>query len=143
MSHALQLVDYLAPAVAAVVFVALMSLLKEPLRLKLNAVLVVGAAGLYVSGGGFGPWEMIYPVIVTPVAYFALGSYRFIGVGWLMHAGWDLLHHAYGNPLWPFMPSSSFGCLIFDSLIAIWFLAGAPSLRALVARAPAVAGARG
>jgi hypothetical protein len=25
------------------------------------------------------------------------------------------------------MPTSSFGCLIFDSLIAIWFLAGAPA----------------
>jgi hypothetical protein len=25
------------------------------------------------------------------------------------------------------MPTSSFGCLIFDSLIAFWFLAGAPA----------------
>jgi hypothetical protein len=29
--------------------------------------------------------------------------------------------------IWPFMSTSSFGCLIFDSLIAIWFLAGAPA----------------
>jgi len=25
------------------------------------------------------------------------------------------------------MPSSAFGCMIFDSAIALWFLAGAPS----------------
>jgi len=30
-----------------------------------------------------------------------------------------------GNPIWPFMPTSSWGCMIFDSLIALWFLAGA------------------
>ena len=37
------------------------------------------------------------------------------------------VHHVWGNPIWPFMPTSSFGCLVFDALIAIWFLAGAPS----------------
>jgi hypothetical protein len=26
------------------------------------------------------------------------------------------------------MPSSAFGCMMFDSVIALWFLAGAPSL---------------
>jgi hypothetical protein len=48
-----------------------------------------------------------------------------------MHAAWDLPHHLWGNPIWPFMPTSSFGCVIFDSLIALWFLVGAPSLTAL------------
>jgi hypothetical protein len=57
-----------------------------------------------------------------------LRSYRFIGLAWLMHAAWDLPHHLWGRPIWPFMPTSSFGCVIFDTLIAIWFLAGAPSL---------------
>jgi hypothetical protein len=33
----------------------------------------------------------------------------------------------WGNPVWPFMPSSAFGCVVFDSMIAPWFLAGAPS----------------
>ena len=33
-----------------------------------------------------------------------------------------------GNPILAFMPTSSFGCLIFDALIAVWFLAGVPSL---------------
>ena len=52
---------------------------------------------------------------------------RAIGVGWLIHAGWDIAHHLWGNPIWPFMPTSAFGCMIFDGMIAVWFLAGAPS----------------
>ena len=27
-----------------------------------------------------------------------------------MHAAWDLAHHFWGNPIWPFMPASSWGC---------------------------------
>jgi len=65
---------------------------------------------------------------VTPVVYLGLRSYRFIGVAWLMHSCWDIVHHLWGNPIWPFMPTSSFGCFVFDSLIGVWFLAGAPSM---------------
>jgi hypothetical protein len=38
------------------------------------------------------------------------------------------------------MPTSSFGCMIFDTLIAIWFFDGAPSIlaRASRQRAPEV-----
>jgi Family of unknown function (DUF6010) len=129
----LHLPDSLGPAIAAVVFVVIMSLVKEPARLKVNAVLVTGAVGVYLSGG-LGPWELLYPAIAVPVVYRALGSHRFIGVGWLMHAGWDLVHHLYGNAIWPFMPTSSFGCMIFDAAIAIWFLAGAPTVLPLVTR---------
>jgi hypothetical protein len=50
-----------------------------------------------------------------------------------MHAAWDLPHHLWGNPIWPFMRTSSFGCFVFDSLIAVWFLAGSPDLVALSA----------
>jgi hypothetical protein len=124
----LHLGDYLGPAIGAVVFVLVMSLLKEPTRRNFNAILVAGAGGVYLSGG-FGLFEVLYAAVATGlVAYLGLRSHRFIGLGWLMHSVWDLLHHLYGNPIWPFMPTSSFGCLIFDGLIAIWFLAGAPRL---------------
>jgi hypothetical protein len=126
---ALVLMDYIGPAIGAGVFVLIMSLVREPERRTFNAVLVAGASGVYMSGG-FGVWELVYPVIVTPIAYLGLRSYRFIGLAWLMHAAWDLPHHLWGRPIWPFMPTSSFGCVIFDTLIAIWFLAGAPSLMA-------------
>jgi hypothetical protein len=135
---AVHVMNVIGPLFAAVVFVAVMSLIREPARRNLNAVLVAGSTLAYL-GGGFGVWELVYPAIATPIAYFALGSYRLVGIGWLMHAGWDVLHHLYGHPIWPFMPTSSFGCFLFDSAIAVWFLAGAPSIdRRLVGRRHAV-----
>ena len=127
--------DYVGPVIGAVVFVVVMSLVKEPGRHTLNAILVAGASGVYLSGG-FGPWELLYPAIVTPVVYLGLRSYRFIGVAWLMHSCWDIVHHLWGNPIWPFMPTSSFGCMIFDAVIAFWFLAGAPSIVGLGSHKP-------
>lgn len=113
--------------VAACVFVVIMGLVREPARRTLNALLVGGAWGAYLSGG-FGAWELVLPAIAIPVVYRALGDYRFIGIAWLMHTGWDVAHHLWGNPIWPFMPTSSLGCAVFDAGIAIWFLAGAPAL---------------
>ena len=124
---ALLAMDYIGPAVGAGIFVAIMSVLKEPTRRTLNAILVAGASGVYLSGG-FGPWELLYPAVATPIVYVGLRSYRFIGFAWLMHSCWDVVHHLWGNPIWPFMPTSSFGCMVFDTLIAVWFLAGAPSI---------------
>ena len=120
-------INYIAPAVAAGVFVIVMSFVREPTRRTLNAVLAAGAVSAYLSGG-FGVWELLFPLAATPVVYAGLRSYRYIGIAWLMHSGWDAVHHLWGNPIWPFMPTSSLGCLIFDAGIAVWFLAGAPSL---------------
>jgi len=135
MRPPLQVMDSVGPALGALVFVVVMSLLKEPTRRRFNAMFVAGTAGVYLSGG-LGPWELVYPAIVAPIAYFALESYPLIGVLWLMHAAWDLVHHVWGNPIWPFMATSSWGCMIFDSAIALWFFAGAPTLlpSALLAR---------
>jgi hypothetical protein len=123
----LHIADAVGPLLGAAAFVAVMSLVREPARHNLNALLVAGSTLAYLSGG-FGVWELVYPAVATPVAYLALRSYRFVGIGWLMHAASDILHHLFGNPIWPFMPTSSFGCLVFDSAIAVWFFAGAPTL---------------
>jgi len=119
--------DVVGPVIGGVVFILLMSLIREPTRRNLNAILVAGSAGLYISGG-FGPWELLYAAIAVPVAYRGLRSYTFIGVGWLLHASWDLPHYLFSRPLWPYLPTSSWGCMLFDSVIAVWFLAGAPTL---------------
>ena len=124
---AIHLIDALGPAFGATVFVLLMSALREPTRKTFNAIFVAGASGVYLSGG-FGVWELLYPAIATPIAFMGLRSYPFIGIAWLMHSCWDIAHHVWGNPIWPFMPSSAFGCMIFDTVIAFWFLVGAPSL---------------
>jgi hypothetical protein len=89
--------------------------------------MLAGAGAAYLNGG-FGIWEFVFTAVVTYFAYKGLQSYRFIGVGWLFHTGWDLLHHFYGNPIVPFAPTSSLGCAICDPVIAIWCFAGAPSL---------------
>jgi uncharacterized protein DUF6010 len=63
----LLVMDYVGPVIGAVVFVVVMSLVKEPGRHTFNAILVAGAS-MYLSGG-FEPWELVYPAIVTPVVY--------------------------------------------------------------------------
>jgi hypothetical protein len=124
---AIHLIDALAPAFGAAVFVLLLSFVREPTRKTFNAIFVAGASGVYLSGG-FGVWELLYPAIATPIAFIGLRSYQFIGIAWLMHSCWDIAHHFWGNPVWPFMPTSSFGCMIFDAVLAIWFIAGAPAI---------------
>ena len=94
----LALMDYVGPAVGAVVFVFMMSLVREPTRRTLNALVVAGACGVYLNGG-FGPWELLFPLIAMPVAYRGLSSHRSIGVAWLLHADWDLPHHM--GSIWP------------------------------------------
>jgi hypothetical protein len=122
----LLVIDYAGPALGAAVFILAISFVREPTRRNFNALFVAGASGVYLRGG-FGVWELLYPVIAMPFVFLGLRSYRFIGIAWLMHAFWDIAHHFWGNPIWPFMPASSFGCAIFDTLIAVWFLWDAPS----------------
>lgn len=119
--------DAVAAVVIAIVYIALSSLLKEPIRHKLSAVIVAGAGATYISGG-LGGWEFVFCAVITFMAYKGLTQYRFIAIAWLLHTGWDLMHHFYGNPIVPFSPSSSAGCAICDSIIAIWFFFQAPSL---------------
>jgi hypothetical protein len=79
--------DYVGPVIGAALFILLMSLVREPARRTFNAILVAGVCGVYLNSG-FGVWELLYPLIALPVAYRGLQAYRFIGLGWLMHACW-------------------------------------------------------
>src|SRR3981081_3500225 len=76
----LAVMDYVGPAIGALLFVAAMSFVAEPTRRTLNAIILAGASGVYLSGG-FGPWELIYPVIGTVIGVCALQSYRWVGGG--------------------------------------------------------------
>ncbi len=118
--------DVIGAVVGPLLFILLVTRVAEPARRRFNALFVAGAATAYLSGG-LGPVELLLPVVVTVCAYKGLTSYRFIGMAWLAHAGWDVLHHLHGNPILPFMPASSFGCAVCDSILAAWCLAGAPS----------------
>jgi hypothetical protein len=77
---------------------------------------------------GFGVWEFFFTALVTFCAFRGLGSYNWIGAGWLLHTGWDVLHHLYGNPIVPFVAGSSLGCAICAPVIVLWCFAGAPSV---------------
>lgn len=125
--EALSLINWAAPVVIGLVYIALSSLFREPARQKFNAVMIAGAGAAYLSGG-FGVWEFAFATVVTFCAFHGLRDYRFIGVGWLLHTVWDFAHYLYGNPIVPFAASSSFGCAICDPIIAAWCFAGAPSV---------------
>lgn len=116
------------PILIGLVFVVLMSLLEEPHRRRFNAVFVAGAGAAYLSGGGMGGWEFVFTAAVTYCAYRGLESWTFIGIAWLLHTGWDVVHHVKGHPIIPFAEHSSFGCAICDPVIALWCLTGGRSV---------------
>jgi hypothetical protein len=122
------LLDGIAPVVIAVLFIIVSSPIKEPHRRNFMAIMIAGAGAAYLSGGGLGKWEFAFTAAVTFCAYKGLRSYRFIGLGWMLHTAWDVMHHFYGSPIIPFFSNSSAGCAITDAIIAIWFFANAPSV---------------
>lgn len=124
----MDLLTIAAPIGIAIVFIALTSLITEPARRNFMAIMIAGAGAAYLSGGGLGRWEFVFSTVATYCAYKGLSSYRFIGIGWLLHTGWDILHHLHGNPIIPFSAASSLGCAICDPVIAAWCFVGAPSL---------------
>ena len=128
------MIEVLAPILIGLLYVLLNSLIREPHRRKFNAVMVGGAGAAYLSGGALGPWEIVFCAVLAYVAFRGLDSWTFIGVGWLLHTGWDVLHHLAGSPLLAFDPLSSYGCAICDPVIAIWCLAGGPSAAAVARR---------
>ncbi|MFB4273740.1 DUF6010 family protein [Nonomuraea sp. MTCD27] len=122
------MLSFILPIVIGLVAVCCMSLVPEPHRRHLNAVVVGGAGAAYLSGGGLGYWELVLPVVMSYVAYRGLESWTFIGIGWLLHTAWDVVHHLKGSPILPFAEHSSFGCAICDPVIALWCFAGGPSI---------------
>lgn len=120
-------INALAAVAIALVFIVLSSLLKEPKRQQLMAIIVGGAGAAYLNGG-LGPWEFVFCTGMTVIAYFGLRYYYLIGIGWLLHTGWDIVHHLYANPIVPFSPSSSAGCAVCDAILALWFFLGARSV---------------
>ena len=125
--------DVVSPVVVATLFIIATSAFKEPQRRHFNAIMIAGAGAAYLNGG-LGIWEFAFTAVVTYCAYKGLNAYSFIGLGWLLHTGWDIMHHLCGNPIVPFVPTSSLGCAICDPIIAAWCFAGAPSVYGLVTR---------
>jgi hypothetical protein len=119
-------VTIIAPVLIGLIYAAVNSLIRAEHRRPFNALMIAGAGAAYLSGG-FGPWELAFTTVMTYVAYRGLTSWRWIGVGWLLHTAWDVVHYLHGRPLLPFAHSSSLGCAICDPVIALWCFAGGPS----------------
>ncbi len=128
------LMDVVAPVLVGLAYVAVCSLAPEPARQKINAVMVAGAGAAYLSSGALGMAEVAFTAVVTSCAYLGLSNYVWLGVGWLLHTGWDIVHHLKGAPIIPELAHSSFGCAICDPVIALWLFLGAPSVWAGIGR---------
>jgi Family of unknown function (DUF6010) len=121
------LANIVAPICVSGLFIAAMSMLREPNRKKVSALLIAGAGTAYY-GGGFGWWEVAFCALFLWLAFRGLENYRYVGIAWTLHIVWDILHHLYGHSILPFLPLSSLGCAICDAGIAGWYFMGAPSL---------------
>lgn len=125
---------YVLPIAVGVLYALLMSLVREPHRRRFNAIMVAGAGAAYLSGGGPGGREFAFTALVACCAFRGLESWTWIGVAWLLHTAWDVVHHLKGNPIIPFAHDSSLGCALCDPVIALWCLAGGPTPRELFRR---------
>ncbi len=119
-------INLTAPIAVALVMIGLISLLREPARQRFSAIFMAGAGAAYFSAG-LGAWEQVFCAVITLLAWRGLSDYRAIGAAWLLHSGWDLVHDVWANPILPFAPTSSFGCMICDPVLALWYFLGAPS----------------
>ncbi|MGI8770627.1 MAG: DUF6010 family protein [Acidobacteriaceae bacterium] len=134
---ALTIPQLIAPLIVAAVFMAACSLFKEPNRQNFSAIMSAGAGAAYLNGG-FGKWEFVFCGLLTFLAYRGLKDYRFIGVAWVLHTVWDVLHHLYGTPIVPFVATSSAGCAICDLALAVWYFLGAPSIYSIIRSKPLI-----
>ena len=137
----LHMIDVISPVAAAIVYVLICSRIREPSRRNFNAIMIAGAGAAYLNGG-MGIWEFVFTPVITFLAFKGLHDYRYIGLGWLLHTAWDVVHHRYGSPIVPFSPTSSAGCAICDTILALWCFAGGPSLLDLKSQSIATESAR-
>lgn len=118
----------IGPLLIGALYVSLNSLIPDPHRRRFNAIMVAGAGAAYLSGGGLGIWEFPFVGLMAYLAYRGLDSWTYLGIGWLLHTGWDIVHHLHGHPIIPFVHDSSYGCAICDPVIAVWCLTGGRSV---------------
>src|SRR5260221_13576357 len=98
--------QWIMPVVIAIIFILLCSLIKEPARKKIMAILIAGAGAAYLSGGGFGLWEMAFCTVLAVFSFKSLRSYTFICIGLLFYSASDILHPTFCKSPLPFALTS-------------------------------------
>lgn len=111
----------------AILFAAVVGILKEPARQKSMAILIAMAGGLFAVEP-FAELGFCFGALIAVCGYFGLKWYPSIGIGWILHACWDTVRYFNDAGLVGQEPHSSLGCAIFDPMIAVWFFFGAPSV---------------
>ncbi len=115
-------------AISAIVVIAVAIVLPPMWRAPWLAALLVLTAGIYVGGAlaihdGL-RWQLLQTLLILGLVASAwLVHPIMLGVAWLLHPAWDLLHPKHihtGLPGWV-MP----WCLVFDALIGLAALAAA------------------
>lgn len=121
------LLSSMVAVLIAIAFIVVMSFVREPARQKINAIIIAGAGSVYWNSG-LGVSEFLFGSLMLFVAFKGLKHYYFIGIGWLLHTGWDIMHHLFATPIVYLEPSSSAGCAVCDPILALWFFLGAPTI---------------
>ena len=106
------LINFISSIALAPLFIILMSLVKEPTRQKLNAVIIGFAGGAYYSGG-LGIAEYFFGMLLIFMAVKGLTNYNYIGIAWLFHTIWDVIHHfgCFGGGIFPFIVAHRFNAV--------------------------------
>lgn len=115
-------------AFGALLTVALVGLIPEPWRQRSMAAMVGLASIAYLGNSAFlWPVEFGLAALMLSLAGWGAFWYPVIGVARVVHGIIDLVHHEAGSPMFATVPLSSYGCAVYDPLMAMWFFAGAPS----------------
>jgi hypothetical protein len=64
-----------APVIVGLVYIVVVSVVPDPARQKVNAVVLAGAGAAYISGGSLGLGELAFTTVVTFCAYRGLTTY--------------------------------------------------------------------
>jgi Family of unknown function (DUF6010) len=83
--------DVVGPILIGIVSICAGAFFTELNRRNFMAIMIGGAGAAYLNGG-LGIWEFAFTAVVTYCAYKGLHSYPFIGIGWLLHTGGDVIH---------------------------------------------------
>src|SRR5258706_16403958 len=93
----LAVMDYFGPALGALLFVAAMSFVAEPTRRTLNAIILAGASGVYLSGG-VGAGGVVLPALRPGVGVGAGEPLQGSWGGGVVYAAWGVAPYPRGGP---------------------------------------------
>lgn len=122
------LVEGASNAFGALLFIFAVGFIPEPWRQRAMALMLAFAGGVFLHD----PTNSYGVLLAVAIAAFALSGfwrYWMLGLGWLLHTAWDINLHVHGHGLAGGDPMGAFGCAVFDPIIGIWLVFGAPSVK--------------